>query len=236
MEKYTLNQLSRFIDHTNLKPNATNKDMEILCREAKKYHFKMVAINQVQSKLCAGLLDGTDINVGAAISFPLGQTTIAAKVSETKDAIENGATEIDYVVNLTEVKEHNYDYIEKEMKEIVAVCRENNVISKVIFENAYLSKEEIIELAKISKKVKPDFIKTSTGFAPTGATLEDVKLMKEYAGDDVKVKAAGGIRDSDTFIEMIKHGAERIGTSSGIAIMEELKKRFEAATVDYLEI
>lgn len=236
MEKYTLNQLSRFIDHTSLKPNATNKDMEILCREAKKYHFKMVAINQVQSKLCAGLLDGTDINVGAAISFPLGQTTIAAKVSETKDAIENGATEIDYVVNLTEVKEHNYDYIEKEMKEIVAVCRENNVISKVIFENAYLSKEEIIELAKISKKVKPDFIKTSTGFAPTGATLEDVKLMKEYAGDDVKVKAAGGIRDADTFIEMIKHGAERIGTSSGIAIMEELKKRFEAATVDYLEI
>ena len=224
MKSYTIDQLARFIDHTNLKPDASKKDIETLCTEAKEYHFKMVAINQTQSELCSNLLENTDINVGAAISFPLGQTTIDAKVAETQDAFKNGATEIDYVVNLTEVKEKNWNYIEEEMKRIVSLCRQNNIISKVIFENAYLVNEEIIALCEIAKKVKPDFIKTSTGFAPSGATFEDVKLMKEHVGDEVKVKAAGGIRDADTFKKMIACGAERIGTSSGISIIEALKK------------
>lgn len=224
------------IDHTNLKPYATREDMKQLCEEAKQYHFKMVAINQVQTKYCATLLKGTDIHVGAAISFPLGQTSIKAKVAETLDAIENGADEIDYVINITELKEKNYDYIKDEMTQIVTICREHHVISKVIFENAYLTKDEIVKLAEIAKEVKPDFIKTSTGFAPTGATVEDVKLMKETVGNDVKVKAAGGIRSADTFLEMIKNGAERIGCSAGIPIIDELKQRLGREGKDYIEI
>lgn len=224
------------IDHTNLKPYATREDMKQLCEEAKQYHFKMVAINQVQTKYCATLLKGTDIHVGAAISFPLGQTSIKAKVAETLDAIENGADEIDYVINITELKEKNYDYIKDEMTQIVTICREHHVISKVIFENAYLTKDEIVKLAEIAKEVKPDFIKTSTGFAPTGATVEDVKLLKETVGNDVKVKAAGGIRSADTFLEMIKNGAERIGCSAGIPIIDELKQRLGREGKDYIEI
>lgn len=231
MKTYSIDQLARFIDHTNLKPNTTKEAIRTLCKEAEDFHFKMVAINQVQAKLCSELLKNTDINIGAAISFPLGQTTIEAKVAETADAINTGATEIDYVVNITEVKEKNWDYLKTEMEKIVTVCRQNSVISKVIFENAYLEEDEKIALCKIAKEVKPDFIKTSTGFAPSGATLADVKLMKKHVGSEVKVKAAGGIRDAETFKQMIACGAERIGTSSGIAIINALKKEAVNGTI-----
>ena len=167
------------------------------------------------------LLKDTPVHVGAAISFPLGQTTIETKVFETKKAIEDGADEIDYVINIGELKMGNYDYIQREMKEIVEVCKANHVLSKVIFENCYLTKEEIVKVAEIAKEVKPDFIKTSTGFGTSGATPEDVKLMKDTVGDAVKVKAAGGIRDWETCRKMIEAGAERIGTSSSIKICEE---------------
>ena len=223
-KQYTLKELRRFVDHTNLHADASREDMKKLCQEAMDYNFKMVAINSVQSKACAEFLKDSDVHVGAAIGFPLGQQTIATKVFETEDAIKNGADEIDYVINLTEVVDGNFDYIKDEMEQIVKICRDNDVISKVIFENCYLNKDQIRKLAEISKEVKPDFIKTSTGFCPSGATVEDVKLMKEVVGDTVKVKAAGGIRDVDTFIAMIKNGAERIGTSSGIKISEELEK------------
>ena len=195
-----MNKFSKYFDHTCLKPYATREDMAKLCEEAKKYDFMMVAINSTQTKLCKELLKGTDIHVGAAISFPLGQTTIETKVFETKDAIANGADEIDYV--------------------IVDVCRKHNVISKVIFENCYLTDEEKIKLCEIALEIKPDFIKTSTGFGTGGATVEDVKLMKSIVKDTVKVKAAGGIRDLDTCLKMIEAGAERIGTSSAIKITE----------------
>ncbi len=236
MKKYTLDDFARFIDHTNLHPAATEKDMEILCNEAKEYHFKMVAINQVQSKLCAKFLAGTDINVGAAIAFPLGQTSIASKLFETKNAIEIGATEIDYVVNLTEVKAKNWAYLEEEMAGIVAICKEHNVVSKVIFENCYLTEDEKIELSKIACKVGPDFIKTSTGFGTGGSTFEDVALMKKYGGEHVQVKAAGGVRDAETFLEMVRIGATRIGTSSGITIINQLKEMFEEKGIDSIEI
>lgn len=215
-----MNKFSKYFDHTCLKPYATRKDMAKLCEEAKKYDFMMVAINSTQTKLCKELLKGTDIHVGAAISFPLGQTTIETKVFETKDAIANGADEIDYVINITELKEKNYDYIKEEMTQIVDVCRKHNVISKVIFENCYLTDEEKIKLCEIALEVKPDFIKTSTGFGTGGATVEDVKLMKSIVKDTVKVKAAGGIRDLDTCLKMIEAGAERIGTSSAIKITQ----------------
>lgn len=215
-----MNKFSKYFDHTCLKPYATREDMTKLCEEAKKYDFMMVAINSTQTKLCKELLKGTDIHVDAAISFPLGQTTIETKVFETKDAIANGADEIDYVINITELKEKNYDYIKEEMTQIVDVCRKHNVISKVIFENCYLTDEEKIKLCEIALEVKPDFIKTSTGFGTGGATVEDVKLMKSIVKDTVKVKAAGGIRDLDTCLKMIEAGAERIGTSSAIKITE----------------
>ena len=215
-----MNKFSKYFDHTCLKHYATREDMAKLCEEAKKYDFMMVAINSTQTKLCKELLKGTDIHVGAAISFPLGQTTIETKVFETKDAIANGADEIDYVINITELKEKNYDYIKEEMTQIVDICRKHNVISKVIFENCYLTDEEKIKLCEIALEVKPDFIKTSTGFGTGGATVEDVKLMTSIVKDTVKVKAAGGIRDLDTCLKMIEAGAERIGTSSAIKITE----------------
>lgn len=236
MNKYSLIQLSQLIDHTNLKPDATTAMMEKLCQEAKNYHFKMVAINQVQSRLCAQLLKGTGVDIGAAIAFPLGQTTIASKCFETQNAIENGATEIDYVINISELKAGNLQYIEDEMAQIVKICRQHNVVSKVIFENCYLTDEEKIALCKIAVKVKPDFIKTSTGFGSSGATVEDVKLMKNQVGDAVKVKAAGGIRSADTFKKMIAAGAQRIGTSSGIAIIDELKQELAASNKDTIEL
>lgn len=217
----TVEQLANMIDHTNLKAFADDAAFEKLCDEAKKYNFKMVAINPAQTVRCKKKLEGSPVHVGAAIGFPLGQTTLECKIFETKDAIEKGADEIDYVINVAELKNKNYDYIKKEMEEIIKICREAGKTSKVIFENCYLTDDEKRKVAEIAKEVKPDFIKTSTGFGTGGATVEDVKLMKSVVGDEVKVKAAGGIRDLKTALAMIEAGAERLGTSAGVAIVEE---------------
>ena len=221
----TTEQLVKLFDHTCLYAYATEAHMKKLCDEARAYNFAMVAVNSVQVKLCKKFLKDTDVHVGAAIGFPLGQTTIASKVFETVDAIQNGADEIDYVINITELKDGNYDYIREEMRQIVAECRKANVISKVIFENCYLTQEEKEILCKIALEVKPDFIKTSTGFGTGGATLDDVKLMKSIVGDAVKVKAAGGVRDLETCMAMVEAGAERIGTSAAVKITEEFVSR-----------
>lgn len=220
-EMVTVEQLANMIDHTNLKAFADDAAFEKLCDEAKKYNFKMVAINPAQTVRCKKKLEGSPVHVGAAIGFPLGQTTLECKIFETKDAIEKGADEIDYVINVAELKNKNYDYIKKETEEIVKICREAGKTSKVIFENCYLTDDEKRKVAEIAKEVKPDFIKTSTGFGTGGATVEDVKLMKSVVGDEVKVKAAGGIRDLKTALAMIEAGAERLGTSAGVAIVEE---------------
>lgn len=220
-EMVTVEQLANMIDHTNLKAFADDAAFEKLCDEAKKYNFKMVAINPAQTVRCKKKLEGSPVHVGAAIGFPLGQTTLECKIFETKDAIEKGSDEIDYVINVAELKNKNYDYIKKEMEEIVKICREAGKTSKVIFENCYLTDDEKRKVAEIAKEVKPDFIKTSTGFGTSGATVEDVKLMKSVVGDEVKVKAAGGIRDLKTALAMIEAGAERLGTSAGVAIVEE---------------
>ena len=236
MRAWTLDELARLIDHTNLKPFADEAAMEKLCREARENHFAMVAINQVQCALCKRFLDGTDIHVGAAISFPLGQTTIASKVFDTRDAIENGADEIDYVVNLTEVKNGNWDYVADEMAQIVAAVHERGKICKVIFENCYLDDAEKIRLCDIASEVKPDFIKTSTGFGTGGATFDDVRLMVEHVDPAVNVKAAGGIRTADDFLEFVRLGCRRIGTSAGVAIIKEIAARMEAAESDIIEL
>ncbi|MBM6774410.1 deoxyribose-phosphate aldolase [Olsenella profusa] len=236
MRSYTLDDFAHMIDHTNLQPDATRADMERLCDEAVRYHFRMVAINPVQSALCARLLAGTDVHVGAAIGFPLGQISVASKVFETKDALSSGANEIDYVVNLTEVKAGNWSYVEDEMAQIVAVCREAGATSKVIFENCLLAQEEKIALCEVASRVLPDFIKTSTGFSTGGATVEDVRLMREHADKRVKVKAAGRIRDAETFLAMVSAGAERIGCTRSIPVMEGLRTRMEAEGVDHYDI
>lgn len=230
----TREQLAGMMDHTFLKAFATEADFEKLCGEAKEHGFAMVAINSVPVKLCKKLLEGTKVHVGAAISFPLGQTTIETKAFETEKAIEDGADEIDYVINVGELKMGHDDYIRKEMETIVAICRKHNVLSKVIFENCYLTQDEIKRVAEIAREVKPDFIKTSTGFGTYGARVEDVRLMKETVGDAVKVKAAGGIRDWETCKQMIDAGAERIGTSNSIVICEQFAgKDVEAGNKEY---
>ena len=216
-------QLAAMFDHTYLKPDASEEHMQKLCDEAKAIGAAMVAINSCQVSLCRKLLEGTDIHIGAAISFPLGQTTTQMKVAETLDALERGADEIDYVVNLSDVKNGNWKAVEHERRYIVSLCRDFRAVSKVIFEICYLNDEEIRHLALIAKEIKPDFIKTSTGFGTSGATVEAVKLMKDTVGDDVQVKAAGGIRSWETCKAMIDAGATRIGTSSSLKILEEFE-------------
>ena len=206
MKRWTVEELARMIDHTYVKVDATRKQMEKLCKEAREYHFAMAAINSSLTALCAEYLRDSDIHVGAAIGFPLGQTTIAAKVFEAEDAIQNGADEIDYMINLTEVKAGNWEYVKEEMQQIVTVCRNNGKLCKVIL-----------------VAVKPDFVKTSTGFGSAGATAEDVALMRRCVGTAVKVKASGGIRDARTFKKMVSSGALRIGTSAGVSIVRELQ-------------
>lgn len=219
----TEQELCGLFDHTNLKPFATEADFKTLCGEAAAHRFAMVAINSSPVRLCKSLLAGTGVHVGAAISFPLGQTTVETKVFETRNAIENGADEIDYVINIGELKNGNLAYIRREMEEIVGACRRGGVLCKVIFENCYLNREEIVSVARIAGEVGPDFIKTSTGFGTSGATPEDVRLMKETVGAGVKVKAAGGIRSWETCAAMIDAGAARIGTSSSLKILEEFR-------------
>lgn len=223
----TREELSRLFDHTCLKPYADQQMLKSLCEEAKKGDFAMVAINSAPVAFCKELLKDTEVHVGAAVSFPLGQTSIEVKVFEAKEAINKGADEIDYVINIGELKNGNYEYIRKEMIEMVKVCHENRALCKVIFENCYLTEEEIVKVAQIAKEVEPDFIKTSTGFGTSGALAEDVALMKKAAGGKIKVKAAGGIRSWKACKAMIDAGAERIGTSSSLEILKEydLEKR-----------
>ncbi len=220
----TKESLAKYFDHTLLKPFATNEDFKQLCNDALEYKFAMVAINSYPVKFCKEILKGSGVHVGAAISFPLGATTIETKVFETENAIKNGADEIDYVINIMELKNKNYEHIKLEMEKIKTICKDNGVISKVIFENCYLEKDEIVTLAKIAKEVKPDFIKTSTGFGTGGATVEDVEIMKSVVGDDVLVKASGGVRTLADCRAMIEAGVSRIGTSNSINILKELEK------------
>jgi len=221
----TISELAKMIDQTLLKQYVSNEDLRKHCEQAAEYNFKTVAINNAPIPFCKKILEGTDVICDAAVSFPLGQCTIETKVFETKDAIEKGAGEVDYVVNIVEVKNRNWAYIEEEMQKIVEVCNKKGVTSKVIFENCYLIEGEKRKLCEIALKVKPTFIKTSTGFGTGGATVEDVKLMKECVGNEIKIKAAGGIRTIEDALTMIEAGASRIGTSQGVKIIEQYKQK-----------
>ena len=221
--EYTVEQVAGMIDHTNLHAYASEADIKKLCDEAIQYGFKSVAINTYPVKECRKWLEGSNVLTGAALSFPLGQTTIETKVDELKNAIRDGCQEFDYVLNIGKLLDKDYDYIRDEMTQLVTIGREHHITSKVIFETCYLQEEDIIAAARIASEVKPDFIKTSTGFGTAGARVEHVKLMKKYAGKDVQVKAAGGIRTWEAAKAMLDAGATRLGTSSGIKIIEEMK-------------
>lgn len=222
----TAKELARYFDHTLLKAYATEEDFRAFCADCAAYGFAMAAINPAPVALCKQLLRDTPVHVGAAVGFPLGQNTIETKLFETRDAIANGADEIDYVVNLTQLKVGNLDYVAREMDAIVSACREKGVLSKVIFENCYLTQEEKLALCAVAREVRPDFVKTSTGFGTGGATLEDVRLMLDHVGPDIRVKAAGGVRDLDTALTLIDMGVGRIGSTASIKIVEAFKAKF----------
>ena len=226
-EALTEKTLAAMFDHTQLAPDATEEMMKKLCDEAREIGTAMVAINPYWVPFCKEQLKGTSVHVGAAIGFPLGQNTLATKLFETRDSLEEGADEIDYMINQSKVKAGDWDYIEKEMREITEISHEFNAPCKVIFENCNLTKDEIRKIAEIAKKVGIDYVKTSTGKGKGGATVEDVKLMKDTVGDTCKVKAAGGIRDWETCRAMIEAGAERIGTSASLKILEEFRRSRE---------
>lgn len=219
----SVKQLAGMIDHTFLKPFGTAENIEKLCAEARKYEFAMVAINPAEVETCVKLLEGSPVRVGAAIGFPLGQTTTECKAFETRNAIAKGATEIDTVINVRALQKGRLDIVKKEIEEMVAICRPAGVICKVILETCYLSDAEKETVCRIAKEAGVDFVKTSTGFGTAGATVEDVALMRRVVGPEIGVKAAGGIRDLDTALAMIKAGATRIGTSSGVTIVEAYK-------------
>ena len=221
--EWTIRQVAAMIDHTNLHPYATESDFIKLCSEAKEYGFCSVAVNPFPVSLCRKLLESSRVLTGAAIAFPLGQLTIAGKLEEVRAAILDGCQEFDYVLNVGKLKEHDYSYIEAEMSAMKDAARKAGICCKVIFETCYLTDDEITAAAQIASNVEPDFIKTSTGFGPAGAAPKHVALMKRYAGPTVKVKAACGIRTWSEARAMLEAGASRLGTSSGIRIIEEMK-------------
>ena len=222
---YTTRQMAGMIDHTNLKEFATHDDLAKLCAEAREYGFVSVAVNSSTVAFCREQLEGSDVMVDSTVGFPLGQMTIAGKAAEAEDAIRNGCGEFDYVINVGHARMHDWGYLEEEMRCLTDIAHRAGVLIKVIFENCYLDKEEIAELSRIASRVKPDYIKTSTGFGTGGATVEDVRIMKENCGPDVKIKAAGGIRTLEEAEALLAAGASRIGSSAGIAIIEEMKSK-----------
>ena len=211
-------ELNKYIDHTILKATASQKDIEKLCAEATEHKFYSVCVNGCHVKDAKKYLEGTDVKVAAVVGFPLGAMTTAAKVFEAKEAIENGASEIDMVINVAKLQDGEYGYIEEEIRQIKEAIGKN--ILKVIIETCYLSDEEKVKACELSLKAKADFVKTSTGFGTGGATFEDVKLMKSVVGNNAKVKASGGVKDKETAEKYVELGAERLGTSSGIEIIK----------------
>ncbi|HEY8364501.1 MAG TPA: deoxyribose-phosphate aldolase [Haloplasmataceae bacterium] len=211
-------KLNKYIDHTLLKPQGTVNDIIKLCEEAKKYQFMSVCVNPTNIEHAKMLLKDTDVLVCTVIGFPLGANTIETKVFETKDAISKGADEIDMVINIGRAKIHDYDYIEREIRAVVEAADGKTV--KVIIETCLLTDEEKVNCCKAAVNAKASFVKTSTGFSTGGATIEDVRLMRQTVGEALGVKASGGVRTKKDVLAMIENGATRIGTSSGVSIME----------------
>ena len=216
-------KLNKYIDHTLLKAEATSAQITKLCNEAKENDFASVCVNTCYVPLCKKLLEGSDVTVCCVVGFPLGAMDTLSKAFEAKTAVANGAGEVDMVINVGALKEGNYEYVQKDIEAVVEAAKP--AIVKVIIEACLLTDEEKVKACELSVAAKAAFVKTSTGFSTHGATVEDVALMKKTVGDACKVKAAGGIRTYEDAMKMIEAGADRLGCSAGIAIMEGAKNR-----------
>jgi deoxyribose-phosphate aldolase len=219
----TKQDLAKIIDHTLVKPYATKNEVIQVCEEAKKYGFGAVCVNPFYVKLAANTLKGTDIKVCSTVGFPFGSNSLETKALEAKKAIEDGAKELDMVMNIGALKSKDYEFVKQDIEAVVGIARKFNVIVKVIIECCYLTNEEKIRACLIAKEAKADYIKSSTGFGPSGAKVNDIKLIKRVVGESMGIKAAGGIRTVSQALKMIKAGATRIGTSAGVQIIEGLK-------------
>jgi deoxyribose-phosphate aldolase len=215
--------ISRMIDHTLLKPDASESQIRKLCEEATEHGFATVCINPTWVRLAASLLRGTPVGVCTVVGFPLGANTGDVKIYETRRALFDGATEIDMVINVGALKSKQYELVESDILGVVCCTKEAGALSKVIIEAALLDREEKIKASTLAAAAGADFVKTSTGFGPGGATVEDVALMRQVVGEKIGVKAAGGVRDAVTAAEMVKAGATRIGASAGIRIVQDTK-------------
>lgn len=211
-------KLNKYIDHTLLKPDASQEQIETLIEEAKKYDFASVCVNPTWVSFAAQALKTTDVKVCTVIGFPLGANTPELKAFETSDAIQNGANEIDMVINIGALKSRNFDLVERDIRAVVEAAK--GTLVKVIIETCLLTDDEKVKACQIAQKAGADFVKTSTGFSTGGATVRDVALMRKTVGPDMGVKASGGARSYEDALAFIKAGATRIGASSGVAIME----------------
>ncbi len=214
-----MHELSKYIDHTNLKPTANNAEIEQLCKEAIAHQFKAVCVPPYYVNLASELLENTSVKVATVIGFPMGYSTIAAKVEEGKVAIQNGAFELDVVVNLAAVKNERWNYVQNELDIMTTICHLHDKKIKIIFETGLLTENEIKRLCEISTVIGADFVKTSTGINGNGATVEVIKLMRENLPAHIEIKASGGIKTKEAAEAMITAGATRIGTSAGVDIV-----------------
>ena len=221
--------VSSMIDHTLLKPDATRDEIDKLCREAAEFHFATVCVNPAWVARAAANLRGSGVGVCSVVGFPLGATTADVKQYETRRAIYDGATEIDMVINVGALKSGDLRTVERDIEAVIDPCRQCGVISKVIIEAALLTDEEKITASTLSKAAGADFVKTSTGFGPGGATAADVALMRRVVGADMGVKAAGGVRDLEGLKAMVAAGASRVGASAGVRIVQESRGQKGAA-------
>ena len=209
---------NRMIDHTLLAPDATESQIKKICDEAKEHHFASVCVNPSWVSFCAKELKGTDSKVCTVIGFPLGATSTKSKEEELKQAIADGAEELDMVINIGKLTDHQDEYVENEIHALKQLC--GNLVLKVIIETCLLTDEEKVRVCLLAKKAGADFVKTSTGFSKGGATKEDVALMRKTVGPEMGVKASGGVRTKEDMENMIKAGATRIGTSHGCELIK----------------
>jgi deoxyribose-phosphate aldolase len=216
--------LSKYFDHTILKPEATEADVKKLCTEAKEYGFYSVCVNSCYVSLAYEELKGSDVKIAVVVGFPLGACATEAKAFETDWACAEGANEVDMVINVGALKEGRYDYVKDDICAVVAQADEYDAIVKVILETCLLTDEEILKVCQLSMEVGARFVKTSTGFSTGGATEHHVSLMRNAVGGEMQVKASGGIRDLETTLKMIEAGADRIGASASVGIVKEYQK------------
>ena len=222
-------EVAGLIDHTLLKPDATLAEIEALCREAAEFHFATVCVNGAWVSTAARLLRGTSVGVCAVVGFPLGATTPDVKAYETRRVVFDGAREVDMVINIGALKSGDLRTVERDIEGVAETCREGGALSKVIIEAALLTDEEKVTACTLAKAAGADYVKTSTGFARSGATVADVQLMRRVVGPDMGVKAAGGVKDLDQLKAMAAAGATRIGASAGVKIVRESRGEKVAA-------